>query len=231
LEQVLGGGNGVDWDVDAIRTGGDAFLYESIPDDDPLRQATKKAILDGTIGISVRDLSEDEIKGICALRSGRFAQEGATHHVTECPKKNLGAVVVGLVLSRETIFKNHLNATANRLHEAHLGTGEFQLFVYSHTHFTEAAYSPFQHTASQWTPVVMNTGAWQRTIDEQQLGSIMAKRNMSAKNVLKLDPEDLPPCYPFIIVSPNQQKPRGELLYWVRSGATWVTSDRCEWDP
>jgi hypothetical protein len=233
LKQVLGEGRGVGWDIDRLRAGGNKFFYESIPDNDPLRAATRKAVDEGTLGLSVANLSDDEIKGICAIRSAEFAREGEPHHIAECPKKDFGAVIQGLVRSRESIFMEHLNGTANRLAKAGFGSGEFELYVFSHTHLAEAGYAPFQHSPSQWQPLVMNTGAWQRTIDEGDLNALINRRHLGAKDVLALQPEDLPPCYSFIVVAPygDKEKPRGQVQYWTLTETTWSAKSRCEWAP
>jgi hypothetical protein len=226
LSQVLGDANGGGWDVDRIRAEGNTFFYESIPEDDPLRAATKKAIDERTFGISVATLSADEINGICETRRAQFE----THKpgITLCPRKNLGAVKQALVRSRESIFMAQLNARANELHKAGLGNGEFQLFVYSHTHVAEREYSPFQHSASRWMPIVMNTGAWQRTVNKDQLDALVGKRGLKPNEVLKLQPEDLPACYPFIVVPPYNGKPVGKLQYWAQSGNSWTAQDSCD---
>lgn len=227
LGQELGPDGGEGWDIDLIRLQGDRFFYESIPDDDPLYEATKRSVADGSLGLSLADLSNDEISGICAVRAERAASETGAAHIKRCPKKDLGAVLQRLVRSRESVYMDHLNATASRLAKAGVHP-VFELFIYSHTHAAEAAYTPFQHSDSSWLPLVMNSGAWQRTITGDHLAALAKARHLADKDVLALQPEDLPECYPFILIPPYEAgKPRGSLQYWTRSAAGWAVQSRC----
>jgi len=77
-------------------------------------------------------------------------------------------------------------------------------------------------------PIVMNTGAWQRTVNKDQLDALVGKRGLKPNEVLKLQPEDLPACYPFIVVPPYNGKPVGKLQYWTQSGNSWTAQDSCD---
>jgi UDP-2,3-diacylglucosamine pyrophosphatase LpxH len=231
LLQTLGEDkSGVKWDIDAIRKSGDIFFAESIPNDDPLRPATEKAIKDGILGVSLKDLSDNEIQAICDRRAGIAALDDAKKvkpRVSLCPKPSLGASAEKLLRSRDSIFMNYLLALSRRLINDRILRQPFEVYVFSHTHTAEASYSPFEGSGSSWVPVVMNSGAWQRTISDEQLQSYMQQRGLRAADVLKLNPEDLPPCYPVILISAYSDHPRGALRYWQQTGGTWSLTSRC----
>jgi len=229
INQSLGSQQGSKWDTVAIRKGGDRFFAESIPNDDPLRSLVEKSLSDGTFGTKLSDLTDEDLQSICDVRAAIVADDTRNHktpRVTLCPKLSLGAAAASVIQSRDTIFQKHLTDMWNRL-RASGKTRPFTLFVFSHTHLAEASYSPFERSSSSWRPIVVNTGAWQRTISEQQLQSLMRDKGLQARDVLKLQPENLPPCYPVIIVSPYSSTPQSLLRYWKQAGGNWSFADTC----
>ena len=190
MSQTLGEDKlGDKWDINAIQRKGNAFFVESIPNDDPLRLAAEKAIKEGVFGVSIGDLSDDEIKGICDSRAALVKSDlkkKLTPRVTTCPRKSLGAATEKLTKSRDSIFRKYMSELSRRLISNGVLSRPFSLFVFSHTHITEASYSPFGAISSSWRPVVMNTGAWQRTISDEQLNRYMQLKSLKAADVLKL---------------------------------------------
>jgi hypothetical protein len=213
LLQTLGEDkSGAKWDIETIRKSGEAFFVESIPNDDPLRPLAEKAIREGVFGVSLKDLTDDEIRGICDTRAAIVTSDTKnkmTPRVSQCPRKSLGAASEKLTRSRDLIFRNYLEALNTRLINEHILRRPFDIYVFSHTHIAEASYSPFAGTGSSWVPIVMNSRAWQRTISDEQLRSYMQQRNLKAADVLKLKPEDLPPCYPVVLIPAYTERPRG----------------------
>ena len=229
IGQSLGGQNGAQWDTAAIRKRGDRFFPESIPNDDPLRTLVEKSLKDGSFGLKLSDLTEKEIQSICDVRAAIVAEDTRNHkapRVTLCPKATLGSIATTLTTSRDFIFQTHLTDTASRL-RALGNTRPFSLFVFSHTHLAEASYSPFDRSSSSWRPIVVNTGAWQRTISAQQLESLMRDKGLKEKDVLKLEPENLPPCYPVIMVAPYSSTPQSLLRYWRQARGNWSFEETC----
>lgn len=229
LEQFLGDKKGPVWDVAAIRKGGDRFLVESIANDDPLRAAAEKSLNERSLGFTVSSLSNEEIQSICNVRAAMIADDTANRRpprVTACPQKTLGGIAA-LAKARDSIFQKHLETTLARLRQAG-SVRPFSLFVFSHTHAPEPSYAPFERSGSGWKPIVVNTGAWQRTISEGQLIRYMKERNLKEKDVLQLQPETLPPCYPVIMVLPYSSSPQSTLSYWKESGGTWLWADGCD---
>ena len=227
---VVGAQNGVKWDTVAIRKAGDRFFADSIPKDDPLRTLVEKSLNDGSFGAKLSDLTDKEIQSICDVRAAIVAEDTRNRkplRVELCPKATLGAGASALTGSRDSIYQQYLIDTFTRL-RALGSTRPFSLFIFSHTHLAEASYSPFaRSTSSSWRPIVVNTGAWQRTISEQQLEKLMRDRGVKEKDVLKLQPEDLPPCYPVIIVAPYSSTPQSLLRYWRQAGGNWSFADTC----
>jgi hypothetical protein len=222
---------GPKWDVAAIRRGGNRFFVESIANDDPVRVAAEKSLNERSLGIEISELSDEEIQGICTLRAAMVADDAKNQRpprLAVCPQKNLGAIATAVARSRDSIFRKYLETTITRLRAVGGFRQPFLLFIFSHTHLPEASYSPFEYSESRWRPIVVNTGAWQRTISEQQLKDYMKTRNLKEKDVLKLEPENLPPCYPVVIVPPYPSAPQSSLRYWKPSGRAWFLADRCD---
>ena len=78
-------------------------------------------------------------------------------------------------------------------------------------------------------PVVINGGAWQRTITPVQFERLATERGLSGAALLRaLQPEALPPCYGFVHVAPYTDEPAPNVRYW-RQSATgeWATAAAC----
>jgi hypothetical protein len=231
LTQRLGDQRGPNWDVAAMRATGNRFFVESLPSDDPVRQLAEEALKEGTLGVSVSDLSDDEIRGICSWRAAILKEDATLKRpprLTPCRQKGLGSNAEALLRSRDSIFREHLKETSQRLRREGGTRTPFALFVFSHTHLAEASYAPFAGNSSSWKPLVMNTGAWQRTISEAQINKYMREKNLQPAEVLKLRPEDLPPCYPVVFVPAYATVPQGILRYWRLEDGVWSMAERCE---
>ena len=227
--QLLGGREGARWDIAAIRKRGNRFFAESIPSDDPLRAVVEKAIANRNLGVELSDLKDAEIQSICDVRAAIYAEDTHNHktpRVTQCPRASLGGLAAAVIGSRDSIFQSHLLDTVARLRRSGNNT-LFSLFIFAHTHDAEASYSPFNRSRSSWRPIVVNCGAWQRTISKEQLEYEMRRRNLRAQDVLTLQPDDLPACYPVVTVPPYGTTPRSFLRYWKQVGNDWMFSDTC----
>jgi hypothetical protein len=93
----------------------------------------------------------------------------------------------------------------------------FMVFIYGHTHL---ALQPTELSLSSgsWKPTFLNSGAWQRVATPEQISLIRERRNLRDEAVLTgLFPEDLPPCYSFVLVKPYERGeiPSAVLRYWV----------------
>lgn len=129
-----------------------------------MRDAAKEQVAEGTFGLSINDLSDDDIIEICNLRKALSDADNSQHRnptVTACPLSKLGAITQPLLSSRRKIFQKHFDDTYRRLAQANRIDRPFQIFVYSHTHKSDRGFYPL--AGSSWDPFVVNTGAWQRT--------------------------------------------------------------------
>jgi hypothetical protein len=73
------------------------------------------------------------------------------------------------------------------------------------------------------TPVVINGGAWQRTITPVQLERVLAERELRS-----LGPEDLAPCYGFVQIPPYADTPAPAVRYWRQETAGgWAIAAGC----
>lgn len=230
LQSSLGGSEDhPNWDLSAIRAKGSDFLANSVPKDDAVRDAAVDQTTHGTFGLSISDLSDDDIIEICNLRKALADADTAQHRtptVKVCPLATLGAITQPLLSSRRKIFQKHFDETYDRLSKANRIERPFQLFVYSHTHKSDSGFHPL--AGSPWDPFVVNTGAWQRTATPEQLTVIQKNHHLDDKNVLTLQPEDLPPCYPVILVAPYQNVPKSKLQFWKRKDSSWSLGGSCD---
>jgi len=160
------------------------------------------------IAMKLDELTNKEIQSICDGRAAMVAEDKKNKkplRVTLCPKKFLGAGATKLTRSVDAIFQKHLRETRDRLRTPD-NNQSFSLFIFAHTHQAISSYSPFENSGSNWTPIVVNSGAWQRTISEEQLQKEMSDKNWRSEDVLKLQPENLPACYPVIKVEPYSSR-------------------------
>jgi len=231
LKSTLGGDKeNPEWNVEAIRQMGNRFLADSVPRDDAVHSAAQEQVDQGTFGFSLADLSDDDITEICNLRQRLFdvTPGGEQPQVVPCPKKNLGAIAQALFSSRSEVFEKHFDDTYARLDAAHQVERAFLLYVYSHTHRSDPGFYPLQASKRTWNPFVVNTGAWQRTVTPDQLRVIQKARNLNDKHVLTLQPEDLPACYPVILVEPYQSEPKSKLRFWRKKDDSWSLGGSCD---
>ena len=78
-------------------------------------------------------------------------------------------------------------------------------------------------------PVVINGGAWQRTITPVQFEQIEMARGLPRADLLRaLQPEDLPACYSFVHIAPYTDAPAPNVRYWRQSAAgEWGIAAGC----
>lgn len=236
FKAALGGKEeALEWDVQAVRDQGDAFLLEMLPEGGGLRRAAGEALSTRSLGISLANLSLQEIVAVCDKRAVLRAAELAAAPdreppLKECPTttgERLGAVSQYLFRSRDRLFKEHLTITRDRL--AGLGGNRpFTVFVYSHTHLANA-FRPFERDIVDWDPLVLNTGAWQRTMSAGRLREIIKEKGFEdqATALRALQPEDLDPCYTAVVVPPYTDHPSPGLLVWRRGTWGWEWASTC----
>jgi hypothetical protein len=79
------------------------------------------------------------------------------------------------------------------------------------------------------TPVIINGGAWNRTITPVQLERLKAERSVSWHELLQsLEPESLPPCYSFVHVPAYDLEPAPAVRYWRHAAdGRWSIAPTC----
>ena len=95
-----------------------------------------------------------------------------------------------------------------------------------HRRLTMEGFSPVRGAL---TPIVINGGAWQRTITPVQLGRLQAERGLGYDELLRaLQPEDLAPCYSFVHIPPYTDTPSPSVRYWrPTAGGEWSAAPEC----
>jgi UDP-2,3-diacylglucosamine pyrophosphatase LpxH len=230
---VGGGENSRDWDIESVRQLGDRFFIESLPPNDPLRSAADEAAKEHVLGLSIHDLTDDDIREICDARLALNAAQPKVKLVSapdRCPRRTTGALAQkGLRRSRDAILREHLQKRFQEMSHAEPSAPKFQLFVFGHTHLAEDAFRPMQGTLSDWQLVAVNTGAWQRVIDPADLKEWQGARTEAS--VLTAEPEQLPPCYSVVVVRPYEARPTPQLLRWTLTSGRWELAESCRWTP
>lgn len=197
------------------------FLVESRPIDDPLRVP-----FDDTDFSKLPEqapFSREEVEAICDRR-WLLVQNDAASGIVECESTGeLGAIAEKIAefqnpKEKDQRFRTHLTKIQKAIPAGTRLNTSFSLFVYGHTHKEQKSYAPFQ-TDAAWKPIVYNDGAWQRTATPETWCTIARSKGYSDVEALKkLVPEDLPACYPYVVVS--RQGDNSQLvvrqLYWVQ---------------
>jgi UDP-2,3-diacylglucosamine pyrophosphatase LpxH len=228
--QGLGKKDSAHFDLDAIRDAykgaPQQFVLDFLPPDDPLRGALQEELRAGGPGVNINDLENEEILSLCAQRA--VYNEGLPPTVKplpECLKTGgLGAVVQGLndLLpgAKNKRLSGFLTCLKDGLPLGQRPTRQFTTYVYAHTHKERPGESPFS-TKELWAPQIWNDGAWQRRMTPKQLCTIAFQKGYKgpkkeAEALLKIVPEDLPACYPYVRARWQAGKPDPEvaLLYW-----------------
>jgi hypothetical protein len=241
------------WEVAQARAQGAALLVSSLPDDDRFKPLAARALTDGRLARSMDDWSNDELVALCDYRAAsrrarrrgepflqQFSSRGPV--VTECPRTpdTRGSQFDYFWRSRDELFGRHLDAIARRRPSGSRPT----VFVYGHTHLPDRGQESaitlaaghltiprqgFAPVRGALAPVVINGGAWQRTITPVQFERLEAERGLSGADLLRtLQPEDLPPCYSFVHVAPYTGEPAPNVRYWRQSASgDWANAATC----
>ncbi len=93
-----------------------------------------------------------------------------------------------------------------------------KVFVYGHRHLADNGFVPVRGAES---PIVINSGAWQRTVTPFQVDELMKTRGTAEADVLRqLQPEDLPACYGVAWIDPYVDRPSPRVRFW-RGDGRW----------
>jgi UDP-2,3-diacylglucosamine pyrophosphatase LpxH len=175
-----------EWDLAKIRGDLAAFVSASLPSDDPFAANLKKlsALELGEAGAA---LTNEQIVAVCdyraAIRRARRRMErvltqlsGVGAPMAECPRTadTVGSAFEYYWRSRDRQVRDHIGDPKG-----------LDAIVFGHTHLLDRPYRPFGEDG----PVVVTSGAWQRTIHPNDLKQIDAPL------------ESLPACYSFVQIA------------------------------
>ena len=171
-----------EWDLAKIRGDLAAFVSTSLPSDDPFA-ATVKKLSAFELGEAGTALTDSQIVAVCdyraAIRRARRRMErvltqlaGVGPPIAECPRMadTVGPAFEYYWRSRDRQVRDHIGDPKG-----------LDAIVFGHTHLLDRPYRPFGEVG----PVVVTSGAWQRTIHPNDIKQIDAPL------------ESLPACYSF----------------------------------
>lgn len=223
LKQFLGESSSVPkWTLSEVRTGLTSsearwrFLVDSVGED----MGMSAYIYEHASSLEQSpEFDDDELTELCNIRWGRkqadpdasvtlCAHSGDLGMLTEEARKKLG------ITSAARIMEEHLTEIRQRIASMDGDGGSFAYYVYGHTHKEHGLCSPFG-SSKPWRPQAINDGAWQRTASAPVFCAIARARNLADSEAMAvIAPEDLPPCYPFVMAVAGSEP---KLRYWVQS--------------
>ena len=241
------------WDIAQVRSQGAAFFVSSLPDDDPLKPAAASAAASGTLTPLLQQWTDDEIAAVCNYRAAvrrarrryepavtQFAPRGPA--VSECPRtpETRGGQYDYFWRSRDLLFARHLEGARRRAPASAQGLA---VFVHGHTHLPDRSQTSanmisggllkipmegFSPARGALSPIVINGGAWQRTITPAQYERLRTERAISDDELLRsLQPEQLAPCYGFVRIPPYTDTPAPAVRYWREADGQWGVAGGC----
>jgi hypothetical protein len=131
------------------------------------------------------------------------------------------------------MFSRHIDEMTRRLRR----DARPAVFVHGHTHLPDRSQAGanmisggllkipmegFSPIRGQLTPLVINAGAWQRTVTPVQLDRLLTDRTLAS-----LQPDDLPACYSFVEIPPYRDSPVPRVRYWRQEGDQWAAGASC----
>jgi hypothetical protein len=196
------------WNLEIAREEmGYKLFLEVLDSGDPLRaeitgRDTASESLRNELTSIARDktrLSDDDVRALCDQLALRDSPQ-------KCSVGTAGAIAQDKLVPRRHVMKEHI---ARHLHV----DGRIRIFVYGHTHALEVGW-PL--TIEQGKEVVVhNTGAFQRTIDEEGFLARARDKHLEPGDALRaLKLEDLPPCYSLVLVTYRSGVPESKTWRW-----------------
>jgi hypothetical protein len=225
-----------EWDLQMLRRSGAAVLIESLLPDDRFRPMVDRASRDGRLSLDLSTLTDSQLNSMCdyraALRRSRRRLERSMTQAptigrapSECPRTatTRGSAFDYFWRSRDAAVGSRVAQIRASLASDGRPSQSIKVVVLGHTHL---AAPPIPETPGGVTPVVLNAGAWQRTVTPFQIEEMMQERSWSEGDALRqLRPEDLPACYGVIWIEPYAADPRPRVRFW-RGDGRWGTLPR-----
>jgi UDP-2,3-diacylglucosamine pyrophosphatase LpxH len=192
-----------EWDLARIRADLAAFVTASLTADDPFAATAKKLTSSALADIGTA-LTDQQIVAVCdyraAIRRARRRMErvltqlaGVGPPTTECPRvaDTVGPAFEYYWRSRDRQVRDHIGQPQG-----------LDAIVFGHTHLLDRPYRPF----GEGGPVVVTSGAWQRTIHPNDIQQIDAPL------------ESLPACYSFVQIAAAPGKRTPQQRSWRQNG-------------
>ena len=245
------------WDVAAIRAQGPTFLSESLPDDDQFKRFAVAGLEAGRLAELMSELTAPDITAICDYRAAvrrsrrRFERiltqldpQGPV--VAECPREpeTRGAAFDYFWRTRDAEFARQLELAQQRLGDPNRRpeARPIGVFVHGHTHLADwrqrilgvtsqgetVILDGFSPVRGALAPVVVNGGAWQRTVTPVQLEALKQAHMLTETELLEmLQPEHLAPCYSVVQIEPYTETPGLPVIrYWRHPPEGWEMRSR-----
>ena len=201
------------WDLARIRGDLAAFVAGSLPADDPMAPLVKQMTPAVTAAVGAT-LSDSQIVATCdyraAIRRARRRMErvltqlaGVGPPMAECPRlpDTVGPAFEYYWRSRDQQVAQHLTRRNG-----------LEVIVFGHTHLLDRPFRPFGEDG----PVVVTSGAWQRTVHPNDLEQLDAPL------------ESLAPCYSFVRIPAGTGPRTTEPRSWRLNEQQWaMTSGGC----
>ena len=183
------------WDLPRIKSDLGAFMAASLPRDDPFAPVAEK-IPAANLAETAAALTDRDIVAICdyraAIRRARRRMErvltqlsGVGAPMAECPRTpdTVGSAFEYYWRSRDEQIAQHIPRAK-----------DVDVIVLGHTHLLDRPYRPLGEDG----PVVVNSGAWQRTIHPNDLKTIDAPL------------DSLRPCYGYVQITTEGARPSAQ---------------------
>lgn len=220
-----------EWDLEAVKRGAAAVLAESLLPDDRFRPVVERALRDGRMSIDLASLTDKELVAMCdyraALRRSRrrlersMTQASTTGRApSECPRTmaTRGSAFDYFWRSRDELVMSRFEQVRTAIAADSRSSQSIKVVAFGHTHLPAA---PVPLIRGGVTPVVLNSGAWQRTATPFQIEEVMQDRSWTEGDMLRqLRPEDLPACYGVVWIEPYSADPKPRVRFW-RSDGRW----------
>ena len=196
------------WDLTAAREQVSYNLFlGALSEDDPMRSQiagsdSRAQELKSELAALARDktrLSDNDVRALC----DHLEMRGST---PKCGVPTAGFARETLLVPRRHVMRDHV--------ADHLKIDErMQIFIYGHTHALEKGWPLAIKQGMEL--MVHNTGAFQRTIDEEGFLRRMRARNLVPHEALRaIKLEELPPCYSAVLVIYREGIPESKTWRW-----------------
>lgn len=216
-----------EWNVPDSRKLGFRLFASALPPQDPFRakllasDAAEWAALREKLNADLSDpqtVPEEDVKALCAtasLRADEALRGGSATPGAAVPAAEPGAVTCPSVLGASLLYGlvPAERAMASHLRRRRVEFPKMTLFVYGHTHEVRDRWPVRLDEATSVT--VLNTGAFQRLVDDRTFTARANAAGMSPEKAMKeFSVDRLPACYAAVFVEWSEGAPGAELKNW-----------------